>query len=44
MCEDNRGAVLVVSNDTLVGIFMERDVLMKVAYQLIAIEHTTSIS
>ena len=30
MRESNRGAVLVVSNGTLVGIFTERDVLMKV--------------
>ena len=40
MREGSRGAVLVVSNETLVGIFTERDVLMKVAGQPIDIEHT----
>jgi len=40
MPEGNRGAVLVVSNGTLVGIFTERDVLMKVAGQSTDLEHT----
>lgn len=40
MRESNRGAVLVVSNEKLVGIFTERDVLMKVAGQPIDLEHT----
>src|SRR5690348_18496117 len=40
MREGSRGAVLVVSNETLVGVFTERDVLMKVAGQPIDIEHT----
>ena len=40
MREGSRGAVLVVNNETLVGIFTERDVLMKVAGQPIDIEHT----
>jgi CBS domain-containing protein len=40
MREGNRGAVLVVSNGTLVGIFTERDVLMKVAGQSTDLEHT----
>ena len=40
MREGNRGAVLVVRNGTLVGIFTERDVLMKVAGQPTDIEHT----
>ena len=40
MREGNRGAVLVVSNGTLVGIFTERDVLMKVAGQPTDLEHT----
>jgi CBS domain-containing protein len=40
MREGNRGAVLVVSNGTLVGIFTERDVLMKVAGQPIDLDHT----
>ena len=38
MREGNRGAALVVSNGTLVGIFTERDVLMKVAGQPIDLE------
>ena len=41
MRDGNRGAVLVVRNDTLAGIFTERDVLMKVAGQSIDLEHTT---
>ena len=40
MREGNRGAVLVVSNGTLVGIFTERDVLMKVAGQPTDLEHS----
>src|SRR6266851_8233915 len=40
MREGNRGAVLVVSNGTLVGIFTERDVLMKVAGQPTDVGHT----
>jgi CBS domain-containing protein len=40
MREGNRGAVLVVTNGTLVGIFTERDVLMKVAGQSTDLEHT----
>jgi CBS domain-containing protein len=40
MREGSRGAVLVVSNGTLVGIFTERDVLMKVAGQSSDLEHT----
>jgi CBS domain-containing protein len=40
MREGNRGAVLVVNNGTLVGIFTERDVLMKVAGQSNDLEHT----
>jgi signal-transduction protein with cAMP-binding, CBS, and nucleotidyltransferase domain len=40
MREDNRGAVLVVSNQTLVGIFTEREMLMKVAGQPTDLEHT----
>ena len=40
MREGNRGAVLVVSNGTLVGIFTERDVLMKVAGQPTDLGHT----
>lgn len=40
MRESNRGAVLVVSNEKLVGIFTERDVLMKVAGQPTDLEHT----
>jgi CBS domain-containing protein len=39
MREGNRGAVLIVSNGTLVGIFTERDVLMKVAGQSTDLEH-----
>jgi len=40
MREGNRGAVLVVSDGTLVGIFTERDVLMRVAGQPTDLEHT----
>ena len=40
MREGNRGAVLVVSNETLVGIFTERDVLMRVAGQSTDFEQT----
>jgi CBS domain-containing protein len=40
MREGNRGAVLVVSSGTLVGIFTERDVLMKVAGQPTDLGHT----
>ena len=40
MREQNRGAVLVVSNGTLTGIFTERDVLMKVAGQTISLDST----
>jgi CBS domain-containing protein len=40
MREGNRGAALVVSNATLVGIFTERDVMMKVAGQSLDLEHT----
>jgi 2-oxoglutarate/2-oxoacid ferredoxin oxidoreductase subunit beta len=40
MREGNRGAVLVLRNGMLVGIFTERDVLMKVAGQPTDIEHT----
>jgi len=40
MREGNRGAVLVVSDGKLVGIFTERDVLMKVAGQPTDLEHT----
>ena len=39
MREGSRGAVLVVSDGTLVGIFTERDVLMKVAGQSSDLEH-----
>jgi CBS domain-containing protein len=38
MRDGNRGGALVVSNGTLVGIFTERDVLMKVAGQPIDLE------
>src|SRR5262249_53922820 len=41
MREGSRGAVLVVSNSTLVGIFTERDVLMKIAGQTIDLERTS---
>jgi CBS domain-containing protein len=40
MRDGNRGAALVVGNGTLVGIFTERDVLMKVAGQPIDLDHT----
>jgi len=40
MREGNRGAALVVSNGTLVGIFTERDVLMRVAGQSTDFEQT----
>jgi CBS domain-containing protein len=40
MRDGNRGAVLVVRNGALVGIFTERDVLMKVAGQPIDLERT----
>ncbi|MBV8356781.1 MAG: CBS domain-containing protein, partial [Deltaproteobacteria bacterium] len=40
MREGNRGAVLVVNDGKLVGIFTERDVLMKVAGQPTDLEHT----
>jgi len=40
MREGNRGAVLVVSDGTLVGIFTERDVLMKVAGSPTDLDHT----
>jgi CBS domain-containing protein len=42
MREQNRGAVLVVSNNTLAGIFTERDVLMKVAGQATVLDKTVS--
>jgi CBS domain-containing protein len=38
MRQENRGAVLVVSNGILTGIFTERDVLMKVAGQPTAMD------
>jgi len=40
MREDNRGAALVVSDGTLIGIFTERDVLMKVAGSPMDLDHT----
>ncbi|MBV8770820.1 MAG: CBS domain-containing protein [Deltaproteobacteria bacterium] len=40
MRDGGRGAVLVVSNGTLTGIFTERDVLMKVAGQAMDLEQT----
>jgi CBS domain-containing protein len=41
MRDGNRGAALVVSNGTLVGIFTERDVLMKVAGRPIDLDETS---
>ena len=40
MRDGGRGAVLIVRNGTLAGIFTERDVLMKVAGQSIDLDHT----
>src|SRR5262249_26296936 len=41
MREGGRGAALVVSSGTLVGIFTERDVLMKIAGQSVDLEQTS---
>jgi CBS domain-containing protein len=41
MREQSRGCVLVVQNGKLVGIFTERDVLLRVAGQPIDLEQTT---
>ena len=41
MQQERRGCVLVMENDRLVGIFTERDILMKVAGQPLDLIHTS---